>query len=544
MLPLSPSPSLPTYIYEGRCPRTGDPLRLPRTALAEAIAGDLMAELSDEFPAGLEGKMYGVLLVVDAEGKPGVLKAFSGLWRGQSCWPGWVPPIPGRELVRLEETHTLEQLEAIKQRLLVLQQLPERDQLVALQQRYSDQLATLKAVHRQRKQERQRQRRAYEGQLVGEDLAIALEVLKRQSQLDGMAQRRLKRQRDADLQPLQTVVAAADEEMRSLRQQRRILSRQLQAQMHGAYRLSNFAGESLSIDQLTAAGALPTGTGDCCAPKLLHYAAIHQLQPLALAEFWWGTPSSNGDRQSGQFYGACSDRCQPIMGFLLSGLSDSLPEPVPAVPTIEIIYIDDWLIAVNKPAGLLSVPGRSITRQESALNQLRQQFPKNPELIPVHRLDQATSGIMLFARDRYTHRAISRQFQQRQVHKVYEAILDGALDSEAGEIHLPLWGDPHQRPRQGVDEQRGKSSHTKFRVMARSEITTRVEFMPITGRTHQLRVHAAHPDGLGTPILGDTLYGSGLTGDHVSRLMLHARQLTLSHPYNGDSLALVVPTPF
>ncbi len=208
---------------------------------------------------------------------------------------------------------------------------------------------------------------------------------------------------------------------------------------------------------------------------------------------------------------------------------------------LSIIYQDEWLIAVNKPSGLLSVPGRYRDRQDSVLSRLRNLLPEGMALTAVHRLDQETSGMLLLARDRLTHRQLSRQFQQRQIHKVYEAVVAGAVNTEEGVIELPLWGDPQNRPYQQVDWQQGKPSVTHFQVIAREGDYTRVEFTPLTGRTHQLRVHAAEARGLGVTILGDRLYGCSAVAD---RLHLHARELCFEHPQLEKTLHLKAITPF
>lgn len=227
-----------------------------------------------------------------------------------------------------------------------------------------------------------------------------------------------------------------------------------------------------------------------------------------------------------------------MMGFLLSGLQERQRGGVG--DEIPIVYEDEWLIAVNKPAGILSVPGRGSDRQDSVLSRLRHLLPEGILLNNVHRLDRDTSGILLLARDQQTHRQLSQQFQQRLVHKVYEALLSGTVTTDKGVIELPLWGDPQNRPYQQVDWQRGNMSVTHFQIIARVGYT-RVEFIPLTGRTHQLRVHAADARGLGIPILGDRLYGCHAV---ANRLHLHARELCFHHPQLGETLQLQVKTPF
>lgn len=517
------NPAPPTYYYQG------EGLQLPRTSLVEAIASGLMQQLSQNDSYSREGKMYGVLLVELPTGEQRVVKAFSGLLHGESLVEGWVPPIPGREAVAHIEAHTLAELATLKQEIITLSQLPIRQEYVTLAAEFEQQLQAINERHRAAKTQRQETRQQLGETLTGTSLQTALAQLDAASQQQGMELRNLKRQRQELLQPLQQLISTADTQIQELKQRRKHLSRQLQAQMYAAYSLTNFSGQSHSLQELLPHGA-PTGTGDCCAPKLLHYAATHQLKPLAMAEFWWGTTTD--DKVQGQFYGACAERCQPLMGFLLRGSQGGATEE------ISIIYEDQWLIAINKPPGLLSVPGRYHYNQDSVLNRLRH---RHISLTAVHRLDQETSGILLLTTDSQTHRQLSRQFQQRQVCKVYEAILAGPVTPTQGVIELPLWGDPQKRPYQQVDWQRGRPSLTRFQVMDQVGDYTRVEFVPLTGRTHQLRVHAADPQGLGVRILGDRLYGCTA---FTSRLHLHAREIRFEHPHSLQTLHLQIKTPF
>jgi len=523
------------YWYEGYCLQYGDLLRLPRTALVEAIAHSLMQCLAKDERYCREGKMYGILLVELPTGERRELKAFSGLLNGQSVFDGWVPPIPGREQVAIQEGHTLAELDAIKQELTTLKQLPERQEYETIFREFEQQLQAMSDRHRYRKHQRQQTRQLLSESLLPAALTIALEQLNEESRQDGIERRRLKQERDTALQALKEAIASANIKIQNLKQKRKALSQQLQSQMHAAYSLMNFLGQSVSLQQLMPNG-LPTGTGDCCAPKLLHYAATHGLKPLAMGEFWWG--SSCQDKIQGEFYGACVERCQPLMGFLLSGLK---PTRNLEKEQINVIYEDEWLIAVNKPSGLLSVPGRYIDTQDSVLSRLRHMLPEEEMLAAVHRLDQDTSGILLLARDSQTYRQFSQQFQQRQVYKVYEAILAGVINTDTGIIDLPLWGDPENRPYQQVDWQRGKPSVTNFREIAREGDYTRVEFVPLTGRTHQLRVHASDVQGLGVVILGDRFYGCTAK---ANRLHLHARELSFLHPRSGKTIHLHIKTPF
>ncbi len=524
------------YFYTGRCPRSGEWLRLPRSITSEDCARILMQELSQKPQA--QGKMYGVLLAIDRHGQQQVLKAFSGLLDGHTDLPGWVPPIPGRQQVAAEEVRTLEQLTVINQDIGQLQQLPARQEYATLLAEYTAHRQELQAELKIQKQARQVERQELTAKLVGSELVAALAQLITASQQDGLRQRRFKKQWDAVLKPLQVSINQADQQIQDLKRQRQALSQQLQAQMHQAAALTNFAGESVSLAQLRPAG-LPTGSGECCAPKLLHYAATHHLQPIAMAEFWWGPAA--GDKQPGEFYGACADRCQPLMGFMLSGLSAQVRASI-LRPALEIMYSDNYLLVVNKPGGLLSVPGRY--GQQNALDILKNEH--SPPLWAVHRLDQDTSGILVLAKDLNTYRAMSQQFadsssignDNRTLHKVYEALVVGEIQEATGTIDLPLAADLIDRPKQKVDKLQGKPSVTQYRVLETVGNQTRLEFRPLTGRTHQLRVHAAQ--GLGTVIVGDRLYGN----DDGERLCLHAREIFFLHPQLLTQLHFQVSTPF
>ncbi|TAE96244.1 MAG: hypothetical protein EAZ79_15480 [Oscillatoriales cyanobacterium] len=257
------------YWYEGLCPQSGELLRLPRTRMSEDLARGLMQYLAADDSYDREGKMYGILLVEMPWGEQRILKAFSGLLNGCSVVDGWVPPIPGRDRVALDEARTLTQLEAMKQELIALHQLPQRQEYETLSGEFELQLQILSDRHRNCKQQRDEKRQLLCQSLAPEILEVSLEQLNQASRLEGIERKQLKRQRDETLQPLKVLIAAADGRMRELKQRRKELSRELQTQMHAAYTLVNFLGKSRSIQQLMPANSIPTGTGDCCAPKLL-----------------------------------------------------------------------------------------------------------------------------------------------------------------------------------------------------------------------------------------------------------------------------------
>lgn len=275
----------------------------------------------------------------------------------------------------------------------------------------------------------------------------------------------------------------------------------------------------------------PSGAGECCAPKLLQYALTHGLKPLQLAEFWVGAPSKTEIRQEGAFYAPCSGRCVPILRHMTIGLDDLEIEGVrelgnERVSELEILFEDDYIIVINKPAGLLSVPGK--TDEPSAESLLHAKA--------VHRLDQDTSGLLVLAKTPEVYKTLQSYFQRRDIYKRYEAVCvmnEGMSELvNEGMIDLPLLPNPYDRPRQMVDREHGKPAITRYVIRERrADGTMLVDFFPLTGRTHQLRVHAAHPEGLNAPIVGDRLYGQP-----AERLMLHAAEIRFVHPVTQQEM--------
>ena len=286
----------------------------------------------------------------------------------------------------------------------------------------------------------------------------------------------------------------------------------------------------------------PAGAGECCAPKLLQYAFAHGLKPVALAEFWVGAPPKNELRREGVFYAPCSGKCVPILRHMLHGLEMEEPQRIAAEKLcrqIEVLYEDPQLVVVNKPAGLLSVPGKEgqLSLAEYLLSHGNYAF-----LRPAHRLDQDTSGLLVLAKSPDIYTALQSYFQRRDILKRYEAVVqsEAPLQSE-GFIELPLLPNPFDRPRQMVDRTHGKPSITRYSVREiYADGRTFVDFFPLTGRTHQLRVHAAHPEGLNAPIIGDRLYG----GAPAERLMLHAAEIRFLHPATKEEMHFCIPSVF
>ena len=325
------------------------------------------------------------------------------------------------------------------------------------------------------------------------------------------------------------------------------MSQELQLWLFHQYRMLNAKGETKDLVDIwqdyhcsprirNRYPLPPGGTGDCCAPKLLQYAFSHGLRPVCMAEFWWGPSPKSEIRHHGQFYPACRGKCKPILTWMLQGLDvDPNPEETGASHlTIEVIYQDTTLAVINKPSGLLSVPGR--TEDYSVATIAMERWPGS---LPVHRLDMGTSGLMVIAKTKEAYVSLQEQFVKRTVKKRYIALVEGIVKEPKGRITLPLIFDPMNRPRQMVDYQRGKSAVTEYEVLDARDGRTLLALYPHTGRTHQLRMHCAHPDGLGSPIVGDELYGH-----KAERLCLHCDQIEFAHPVTGERMSFELPNPF
>ena len=308
-------------------------------------------------------------------------------------------------------------------------------------------------------------------------------------------------------------------------------------------------GEPRAKSQQPTASLPPSGAGECCAPKLLQYALTHGLKPLALAEFWIGAPSKTEIRQEGQFYAPCSGRCVPILRHMTQGLDGLKIEGEKALKSEreqnpEVLFEDEWLMVVNKPAGLLSVPGRSDEPSAESLLHAK----------AVHRLDQDTSGLLVLAKTPEVYKTLQAYFQRRDILKRYEAVCKPIFNFQLsifnfeGQIDLSLLPDPYDRPRQMVSLEHGKPAITRYHIREhRPDGTLFVDFYPLTGRTHQLRVHAAHPDGLNAPIVGDRLYNAQISNFQYpisNRLLLHAAEIRFVHPVTQKEMHFCIPSHF
>lgn len=497
-----------------------------------------------DFTSSGGGKMFGVLVVKDANNQIGFLSAFSGTLAGQWELPGFVPPV----FDRAKQGAVLHDGEVeLAGYLLQLKTLQESDEYQALLSEFEDlliqqkqELNTLAEIHKTKKALRREKREAARGwrKADKEKLFAKLALESQNNKHERQAASKKWHETLVDIQSRLDQYNGQIETLKKIHSKKYTELRKKQF----TTTIGNMLGEQKPIVEFFKDATPPIGTGDCVAPKLIHYANQHGMTPLALAEFWWGASPADEIRHHGHFYPACRGRCHPILPFMLKGF-EVQPRPIPienhhANDDLVIIYEDEDLLVVNKPYGMLSVPGKEI--KDSVHTRLQQRYPEASGPLLVHRLDMATSGLLLVAKNARTHKALQRQFIKRSIEKRYEAVLSKSLPhEETGIIELPLRTDFNDRPRQLVCFTHGKPATTRWEVIEREEGRTRVYFYPVTGRTHQIRMHAAHKNGLNAPIVGDRLYGKA-----DERLLLHAQRLCFTHPATGKRIELEAPTPF
>ncbi|WP_353119303.1 pseudouridine synthase [Myroides odoratus] len=509
----------------------------------------LLAPLFD--PASSEclpaGKMFGVLVVENQAGELGYLRGFSGKLGSFTHLEGFVPPV--FDLWNKDSFFTKEEavLNAINAQIETLQKesIYQHTKELLQQQIASEKkaIADKKQLLKQLKTERKVLREQQESQLNPLEFEAFNEDLIKQSLRDKHELRVLTTYWQEQIEATKQVILDFDLHINSLKEERKQKSNALQHQLFQQYRFLNYNQEEqdlLAIFEKTALQQPPAAAGDCAAPKLLQYAYLNGYKPLAMAEFWWGESPKSEIRKHLHYYPACRGKCEPILGHMLQGLAvDDNPllvNPELQRP-IEIVYEDEDLAIVNKPEEFLSVPGIYI--QDSIYERMKIRYPKATGPIIVHRLDMATSGILIIAKNKEAHKALQSQFIKKTVTKRYVALLDGIVEGNEGYIDLPLRVDLEDRPRQMVCFEHGKPAKTKWEVIERKDGKTKVYFYPITGRTHQLRMHASHPMGLNTPIVGDDLYGTKST-----RLFLHAESITFKHPRTQETVSFQVKEGF
>ena len=613
-LPLSAGTQLPVR-FNNPFHYTPHPLCIEAATQVQAYLAS-RADWQDEF---LKGKMFGVLVVRTPQGEVGFLAAFSGILAGSNLHDYFVPPVYDLlqpdgffKIEEAEISHINELIQAMEQS---VHYLKVKDELAAMQQEAEADKLRSKEELKEAKRERDRLRK--EGSLSAEEES----ALVRESQFQKAEAKRRERQWKERIEEKTQELMPFEHQLAAWKEERKNRSAALQTRLFEQFQMLNARGEALDLCTIFARTPRltpPAGSGECAAPKLLQYAYLHHCQPLCMAEFWWGNSPASELRHHGHYYPSCQSKCAPILAHMLQGL-DVEPNPLeqPADSALEptLVYEDEYLLIVDKPAGLLSVPGKH--QQPSVYSWAVQHYPEATGPLIVHRLDMDTSGLLLLAKDKETHALLQAQFEGRTVKKRYQALLEGTPDFTSGRkmegsenkrnaekleggskegnknqsvpekgdddknalcikkekkfcvekekeasnflsekskdeglsrpaeglIKLPLRPDLEERPRQLVDFEFGKPAVTRYQVLGpcthQGKPCTRILLYPITGRTHQLRVHVAHALGLNTPMVGDPLYGQP-----ADRLCLHADRLEFQHPHTLQWIRMESKVPF
>lgn len=492
------------------------------------------------------GKMFGVLVVKNIDDEIGYLAAFSGKLQDKILPDKFVPPVFN---MRTEGSFYIKgelEIDAINAELTKLNQNSEyKEQLTTLKEL---ELSIAKDLEQQRKKInkakslRKQKKKDAKSSLTSNDFKKLEEQLKQESYNQQFFYKELISYYDDKLNDLRAKVNRFTNKIETLKLERKEKSNFLQQTLFSKYAFLNKDKESKTLLEIFNDPEVqpPAGSGECAAPKLLQYAFANNLKPICMAEFWWGISPNSAIRKHKNYYPACQSRCKPILGHMLQNIkmdTNSLLTNLSSEKNLEIIFEDDDLIVVNKPAEFLSVPGKTI--KDSVYTRIKNQYPNASGPLIVHRLDMSTSGILVLTKTKEANKTVQSQFINRTVKKRYIALLDGMLTKESGKIKLPLRVDLDDRPKQLVDFIHGKNAETKWTKISIENGKTRVYFYPITGRTHQLRVHSAHKNGLDTPIIGDDLYGK-----KSNRLHLHAEQISFIHPTNKEKMTFKVDADF
>ena len=490
------------------------------------------------------GKMFGVLIVERNESgqdtpRLGYLAAYSGQIGGRSDWEDFVPAVfdylqPNgffkiREAIISNMNLAIKEMEVCEKK---VQQLIQP--LEGLRKSMIDDLQkNLKEAKAKRDAIRQR------GNLTNEEEAELI----RESQHMKAEFRRKKRKIEEKTEP-ELDYENIKEDIRKIKQSRKQRSDNLQRWLFSQFNMLNDKGECknlIDIFQDTAAKTPPAGSGECCEPKLLQYAYSLGYKPLQMAMFWWGESPKEEIRHHLHFYPACNGKCKPILQWMLPASTfEPAAVDLSIYNKVETLYEDREIAVIHKPEGLLSVPGKD-TAQPSVYALMRSKYPEATGPLIVHRLDMSTSGVMMIAKTEFAYHRLQKAFLNHQIQKKYVAIISGKDIPEKGSISLPLMPDYLDRPRQIVDHEQGKEAITEYEVLEPVDDShLRIALYPKTGRTHQLRVHCAHHEGLNAPILGDPLYGN----EKASRLHLHAEEITFEHPLTGKKITITRKADF
>ncbi|GFI39494.1 ribosomal large subunit pseudouridine synthase A [Muribaculaceae bacterium] len=496
------------------------------------------------------GKMLGVLIATDSCGLRHTLYAFSGqLGDGGLYHPGFVGPV--FDYLQPGGYFKTKEMEISRQNIDI--SLFEEGQFSKIRSEYERAKGKFEAEvseYKERCRLSKIARNAKRESGITDKDEIAAMI--RQSQFEKAELHRLKKRAAERLEPLLAAMNEAQSHIDTLKERRRMDSEALQQWLFSNFTLLNARGESRTLSEIFAETPLkipPSGAGECCAPKLLQAAYLRGWKPIAIAEYWYGHAKSGEIRIDGAYYPACRGKCLPVLGWMLQGLDVYPPlesgcgQPVVRDP--EIIYENRWFCVVDKPSGMLSVPGKG--NAVSVQQWLEEKYGSGRSVRMAHRLDQDTSGLLIATFGNDTLKVMQSLFATRKVKKTYVAELVGDYRSlgisRCGHIDLPLSPDWLDRPRQRVDLECGKEAVTYYEFTGAEGGRSRVEFRPVTGRTHQLRIHAASEMGLGMPIAGDRLYGRNI-GNGQRRLHLHAEKLEFTFPTDGNHYCFESPAPF
>lgn len=496
------------------------------------------------------GKMLGVLIATDNAGHRHTLYAFSGqLGEYGFHYPGFVEPVfdylQPQGYFKTKESEISKQNAEIS--LFVKEILSDvKKEYEYAKEKSETEISEYKEKCRLSKKARDIRRES--GLANADEIATMI----RQSQFEKAELHRLKKKTSASLEPLAEKLKNAEKRIGAMKEKRRSDSEALQQWLFSNFKLLNARGESSSLSEIFSTTPMktpPSGAGECCAPKLLQAAYLRGWLPETIAEYWYGRPKNGEIRIHGRHYPACRGKCLPILIWMLQGLSINPPlnseRLLPRVETPEIIYENRWFCVVSKPSGMLSVPGKGT--EISVQQWLEKKYGPELQVKVAHRLDQDTSGVLIATFGQVSYKEMQKLFASRQVNKTYIAVLEGDYQSQgisrAGRIELPISPDLLDRPRQRIDIENGKEAVTDYKFIGISNGSSRIEFYPITGRTHQLRVHAASAEGLGMPIIGDRLYGRN-TETEKERLHLHAKELEFTFPIDGSHYHFESPVPF
>jgi len=492
------------------------------------------------------GKMFGVLVVKNTDGDLGYLASFSGKLADESLPNKFVPPIFNmrtqgsfyeqgeKEIEKIGGK--IQQLKKDKNYLLNKKLLKKHTEYV------KKDLAIQRKKMRTSKHLRKHQKKEARLRLDDKSFEVFTKKLIQESFNDQFFYRELQEYYEDKIKKIKKSLLLFENTIEEHIRNRKKISKTIQNTLFEKYQFLNQQKEQKGLLDIfdNASARPPAGSGDCCAPKLLQYAFQHRLIPVVMAEFWWGISPNSAIRKHKNFYPSCQSRCKPILRHMLEGvqmdenlLLKNLSESV----ALKIVFEDDDLIIVNKPPEFLSVPGKEI--KDSVYTRIKQKYPSVTGPIIVHRLDMSTSGILVLTKTKEANKILQQQFIKRTVKKKYVALLSGKVSEKKGTITLPLRLDLDDRPRQLVDFKNGKAAKTNWTIISENNTYTRIHFYPVTGRTHQLRVHAAHKDGLNLPIIGDDLYGT-----KQDRLYLHAEFIEFIHPTSKNKINFTVPSDF